>query len=224
MADEKEAHFFDNEVAFAGKHPDYSRYLASFNPGKSHRLLGEATPIYMYWRDAPRRIWEYNPDMKLIVLLRNPIDRAYSHWSMERSRNYDDWPFWDAIQHEQDRCRATLPLQHRVYSYVDRGFYLEQLRRLWFFFQKDRVLIMKSEYLKNQPSAALRDVCNFLEVGQIKDIEAKDVHSTFYESSMSDRERAYLRSVFEYEIRGIERVLGWDCGDWLAECLPKPSR
>ncbi|MGB7755383.1 MAG: hypothetical protein WBL23_04905, partial [Salinisphaera sp.] len=97
-------------------------------------VFGEATPIYMYWHDAPRRMWEYNPNMKLIVVLRNPIDRAFSHWNMEKSRNAESLSFWDAIQNEEPRCKEALPYQHRTYSYVDRGFYLEQLRRLWRYF------------------------------------------------------------------------------------------
>jgi hypothetical protein len=217
MADSKEVHFFDNEAYFLNKEPIYSKYHSSFSPKKSHKLIGEATPIYMYWHDAPRRILEYNPDMKLIVLLRNPIERAYSHWNMERSRNADNLSFWNAIQNEQERCREALPFQHRVYSYIDRGFYLDQLRRLWSCFPKDRILILKNEYLKNQPNEALQDVCDFLEVDQIGNIKAKSVNSGPYESKMSDKERMYMRSVFEHEIQCIERVLGWDLSDWLSE-------
>jgi hypothetical protein len=136
MADHKEVHFFDNEDNFSRSKPDYSKYHSHFSPKTTHNIVGEATPIYMYWNDAPRRIWEYNPNVKLIVLLRNPIERAYSHWNMERQRNVENLSFWDAIQNEKERCRETLPLQHRLYSYVDRGFYLGQIRRLWAFFWK----------------------------------------------------------------------------------------
>ena len=66
----------------------------------------------MYWHNAPRRIWQYNPDIKLIVILRNPIERAYSHWNMERSRNAEKLSFFDAIQSERDRCQEALSYQH----------------------------------------------------------------------------------------------------------------
>lgn len=135
MAANKEVHFFDNEEYFISNNTiDYSLYHKVFEPKVGSRLLGEATPIYMYWYGAPKRIWEYNPEIKLIVILRNPIERAYSHWNMERARCADDISFWDALAGEGDRCRQALPLQHRVYSYVDRGYYTEQLRRLWTFF------------------------------------------------------------------------------------------
>lgn len=217
MADKKEVHFFDNESFYANGKPDYSIYHSFFSPKPSHKLVGEATPIYMYWHDAPWRMWEYNPNMKLIVVLRNPIDRAYSHWNMERSRNAESLPFWDAIQNEQQRCREALPYQHRVFSYVDRGYYLEQLRRLWHYFSKDKVLVLKNDYLKNQPNEALKEVCSFLGIDNFENVNAREVHSRPYSSKMSDKEKEYLRFIFEYEIRGLERELGWELTSWLSE-------
>jgi len=217
MADRKEVHFFDNETLFVNVKPNYSQYHVSFNPRESHKLLGEATPIYMYWHDAPRRIWEYNSDMKLIVILRNPIDRAYSHWNMEKNRNTESLAFWDAIQNEGVRCREALPYQHRVYSYIDRGFYLNQLRKLWHYFSTENVLVLKNEYLKKQPDKCLKDVCVFLGVKHFENVTPKIAHSLSYTSKMSAKERKYLQSIFEYEIMNIERVLKWDCSDWLPE-------
>lgn len=217
MANKKEVHFFDNEDAFRAGTPDYSNFHSFFSPEPRHKVIGEATPIYMYWRDAPRRIWQYNPDMKLIVLLRNPIDRAYSHWNMEKSENRDSSSFWDAIHSEEERCREALPYQHRVYSYIDRGFYLEQLRRLWAFFPRKQVLTLKNEELRKNPNETLQKIFAFLGVRPLPLINAVNVESFPYSSSMSERERSYLRSVFEYEIRALERVLGWDCSSWLSE-------
>ena len=217
MANKKEVHFFDNEDTFRDKAPDYSLYHTAFSPEPPHELVGEATPIYMYWHDAPRRMWQYNPNMKLIVILRNPIERAYSHWNMERSRNAETLSFWEAIKSETQRCRESLPYQHRVYSYIDRGFYLEQLRRLSTYFRKEQILILRNEELKNKPHETLQNVCDFLGVNSFLDIEAKDIHSRPYSSSISGREKEYLRSIFEYEIRGIERMFGWDCSNWLSD-------
>lgn len=217
MARKKEVHFFDNEDVFRAGAPDYSIYHSFFAPEPRHKVIGEATPIYMYWRDAPRRIWQYNRDMKLVVILRNPIDRAYSHWNMERSERRDSASFWDAIRSEEERCREALPYQHRVYSYMDRGFYLEQLRRLWAYFPKHQVLVLKNEDLRKHPNETLQKVFAFLGVGLLPLLKPVDVSGYPRNSSMNDTERQYLRSVFEYEIRGLERVLGWDCNDWLSE-------
>ena len=153
----------------------------------------------------------------MIVLLRNPIDRAYSHWNMEHQRNADTACFGDAIRNEDERCRDALPYQHRVYSYIDRGFYLEQLRRLWTYFPKKQVLVLRNEELKQNPNETLQKVLAFLGVGSLTLMNTVNIQSFPYISSMSKAERNYLRLVFEYEIRALERVLGWDCSNWLSE-------
>jgi hypothetical protein len=214
MADKKGVHYFDNEEHFSTGKPDYSKYHAAFSPKKKHKLLGEATPIYMYWNDSPKRIWEYNPNMKLIVLLRNPIERAYSHWNMERLRNADNLSFWEAIINEKERCLKALPEQHRVYSYIDRGLYLEQLRRLWAYFPKDKVLILKNEDLKQKPDETLNYICEFLGVAQFKSNVAIKGHSRPYASRISEKESDYLRSIYTPEVKQIEAELNWNCSDW----------
>ena len=73
----KELHYFDKEENFFGQ-ANYKKYHANFQAGPQHRVIGEATPIYMYWNAAPYRIWSYNPQMKWILVLRNPVERAFS--------------------------------------------------------------------------------------------------------------------------------------------------
>ena len=136
---------------------------------------------------------------------------------IEHTRNVDDLSFWEALQSEKQRCREALPYQHRLYSYIDRGFYLEQLRRLWFYFSKEQVLVLKSEYLRNQPKEVINDVCDFLEVERFAISEQKNSHSRPYSSFMKRKEKQYLQFLFEYEIKSIERVLNWDCRDWLSD-------
>ena len=215
MSDQKEVHFFDREDGTFATHQTYSDFHSWFSIKASHKTVGEATPIYMYWYNSPRRIWEYNSDAKLIIILRNPIERAFSHWNMECKRNNDTLPFWDAIKKERERCRETLPFQHRIYSYIDRGFYLEQLRRIWFFFPKEQTLILKNENLRNSPKLTLNTVCDFLEIPHFKNIRQKLVHNTPYTTSMNKKERNYLIKKYYCEIKSLEKELGWDCSDWL---------
>ncbi|MEQ9022615.1 MAG: sulfotransferase domain-containing protein, partial [Pseudomonadales bacterium] len=155
-------------------------------------IFGETTPVYMYWKESPKRIYEYNPEMKIIIILRNPIDRAYSNWNMERSRNNDNLSFDDAVDAEKDRCRETLPYQHRYFSYIDRGHYLEQLQRIWSYFPKERVLILKSEDLKKNPIGPLNQASDFLGVSKFKNVKKKKVHSRPYTSQMSKEKRIFF--------------------------------
>jgi hypothetical protein len=214
LAEPKETHFFDREEYFRSRPIDYGPLHACFRP-RSGQLLGEATPITMYWADAPRRVWEYNPRMKLICVLRNPVDRAFSHWNMERERGAEKLPFLDAIQQEAERCRTALPLQHRVYSYTDRGFYSEQLRRLWRFFPRTQTLFLKSEELRLEPSGTLHRVFDFLGVER-QAVRPRISHTGAYAAAMSSAERRFLLDLYQCEIREIERLLGWDCRNWIA--------
>lgn len=217
-ASRKEVHFFDSERDFRGKKPRYSKYHSFFDPKQCHKVLGEATPIYMYWYDAPKRIWQYNPDMKLIVILRNPIDRAYSHWNLTRHRA-PGVTFWDAIKNERERCRAALPLQHRYFSYVDRGFYVQQLQRLWTYFDQKQTLIVRNEDFRSAPEQIVLKFCRFLEIDAPAELKPPVERKLRYPypGPMGSREKHYLRYVFEYEIRSLERILGWDCNGWLED-------
>jgi len=215
MAEKKEVHFFNDDKYFLNGENNYSKYQSHFAPKKKHKLLGEASPVYMYWEKAPKRIWEYNPNMKLIVLLRNPIERAYSHWNMMRLNGDDELQFSDAITQEKDRCGKTWSLQRRLYSYTDRGFYVGQLRRLWKYFPRKNILIIKSDMLKHEPEIVLQDVCEFLYIEPFKKIHEKNVHSLPYTKSICEKERNKLKSMFQLEIRDLEKELKWDCSEWL---------
>ena len=89
LPERKELHFFDDETQ-AWPEPDLNELHRHFpGPQKPSKLWGEATPISLYWDPAAERIWRYNQAMRLIVILRNPIERAYSHWAMEHRRGND---------------------------------------------------------------------------------------------------------------------------------------
>lgn len=210
----KETHFFDNESHFRGRRVNYGRLHRHFSP-QPGQLLGEGTPITMYWMDAPRRVWEYNPRMKLICILRDPSDRAFSHWNMMRERGVETLSFADALACEAERCRSALPLQHRLYSYTDRGFYSEQVRRLWRFFPRDQTLFLKTDELRSEPQATLDRVFDFLGVER-QPIAPQVVHARSYATAMSRAERDFLASLYEWEIRQLERLLMWNCSDWLS--------
>lgn len=215
MAAQKEVHYFDTEAQFAVEQPDYAVYRAQFTPTGSQRLLGDATPIYMYWEPAPARIHRYNPAMKFIVMLRNPITRAFSHWNMAQKLRWDPLPFEDALRAESKRREEALPLQDRRLSYVDRGFYCAQLERIWALFPVEQTLVFKSEDLRNDPQGTLARVTDFLGVERLGAVEAKEISTRKYDRAMTAAERNYLVGVFEAEIHELERMLGWDCSDWL---------
>jgi hypothetical protein len=213
LAEEKETHFFDAEEHFGRGEVDYGPLHAHFRP-KPGQLLGEATPITMYWADAPRRVWEYNPRMKMICVLRNPIERAFSHWNMERERGEERLSFLDALKREAERYRTDPPRHHRSHSYIDRGYYSEQIRRLWRFFPPAQTLFLSSEELLSRPQTTLDQVFDFLEVSRQR-VEPRILHARTYPLTMGVAEWDLLRDVYQWEVREVGRLLNWDCVHWL---------
>lgn len=158
----KETHFFDNEQ-LDWSAPDYGLYHARFDMARQG-LKGEATPIYIFWPDSLERLRAYNPDARLILMLRDPVKRAYSHWQMEYARGIDRQPFAWAIREGRRRV-AEAPAKHgnhRVFTYVERGFYGAQVQHLLTLFAREQVLFERADDLKADPDGVLQRVCAHL--------------------------------------------------------------
>jgi hypothetical protein len=154
--------------------------------------------------------------MKLIMVLRNPITRAFSHWNMSRQNRREPLSFLKALEAEPERVRQ-LPLeQAKRFTYVDRGFYAQQLKRLWRHFPHEQTIVFKSEELLSTPAAVLKQIADFLGIAPFPPVADKTVHAREYDTTMTAEEKRYLRAVFEPEIHELERLLGWDCSAWLA--------
>jgi hypothetical protein len=210
----KELHYFDKEENFDGK-PNYKKYHAHFEP-RSQRVIGEATPIYMYWNPAPYRIWQYNPAMKWILVLRDPVERAFSAWNMEAKRGAEKLSFKEAVEREPERCREALPLQHKVYSYIDRGFYASQVRRLFNIFGRDNCLILLNEELRTDHKQTLRSVFDFLGVDNGAVPKKASVFEQDYNETMDPELRSRLIDIFHFDIKELERMLKRDLSGWAA--------
>ena len=193
-------------------------YHRCFPPARETLRRGEVTPIYVYWRPSMQRIWEYNPHIRLIALLRNPLERAYSHWNMEKNRGLETLPFLDALREERARLRAARPLQDRVHSYIDRGFYSEQIRRMWSFFDERQTLFIRSDLLASEPRSQLRRICEFLDIEDVyQNVDATRVFEGTYSASIEPAALDLLSHVFEGELRSIEQMLSWDLASWRVE-------
>lgn len=213
----KELHFFDNEKIFrGGRSAKYTRLQASFDFGSGASVYGESTPIYLYWPAAPARIWEYNKDIKLVAVLRNPVERAFSHWRMEKSRGFDAISFSEAIRTERVRCRVALPNHHRVFSYVDRGFYAEQVRRYQRYFPDEQLCFLPYEDFRESPEQTMHSIFTFLGVDPAQyHFKPQTVNKTHYQQEMDSADRQYLINLFRNDVKELERLLGWDCSSWL---------
>ena len=213
LPDKQELHFFDNEDLFSKK-INYNPLHESFEPIGKSIVAGENTPSYIYWKPAIERIWRYNKEIKLIILLRNPVLRAFSHWNMQRERGYEALDFLDAVREENNRLKEALPFQSRRFSYVDRGFYSEQLERVFKFFPREQVKVIKfEEFRKNQP-AVLNSIFIFIGVKPLGNIRNKERNPIPYQREITGTERRYVYKLFQEDIARLEKLLSWDCSDW----------
>ena len=174
MSSLKEVHLFDA--------PDYSadwtpaQVDERYRPHFAHcgfarqtgaTVLGEATPIYLFFPEIAAELKRYNPALRLIVILRDPVDRAISHYYMEKGRGAEARPLWQALLLEPFRLRRGPRPRHpesaaRLHSYRSRGLYSRQLRNLYRYFEPGRVLVLHRDDLLERHDAVLRRVFVFL--------------------------------------------------------------
>lgn len=213
MGDQQEMHFFDDEQIFA-RPVDYELLHNHFRRIGSFAVAGECTPSYLYWKPAAERIREYKAEIKLLVLLRNPIDRAFAHWNMQRFKKREPLDFLDAIREERTRIASPLSLAARRFSYMDRGFYSSQLKHYFSLFSQEQFKITRFEDFGSRPLETVNSIFSFLGVKPMKFVRSKDHNVVPYERQMTPPERRELLRIFADEIEELERLLGWDCSDW----------
>lgn len=210
LSDVKEVHFFDDE-AVDWAQPDYGAYHAHF-PAPDGRPCGEATPIYVYWPNSLARIRAYNPAVKLVVLLRDPVARAWSHWKMEYARGAEREPFAWCIRQGRRRLFDAEPWgHHREFSYVERGFYGEQVERLFGLFQREQVLLLKAEDLQADPGPTLAAVRAFIGAPTGAAPPARAVHvgrEMDYGSELTPHDVEFLRQVYARDMSRLKALTG----------------
>ncbi len=165
LPDAKEAHVFDAADFDDGwdRAQIDARYASHYSVGGGDRLTGDATPIYCLHERFVQRIAHYNPLMRWVLLLRDPVERAISQYHMERARGDETWPLLPALLFERWRLRghhddfsANSPL--RRHSYRLRGDYARQLATLYRHFDPEQVLVLRSDEFHEQPQAVLARV------------------------------------------------------------------
>ena len=208
MAFKKEVHFFDS---FYFKGIDW--YLAHFPLHGEAAQSGEASPTYLFHPEAPRRVHDAFPGVKLIALLRNPVDRAYSHHQMEFRRGNDPLPFEEAIAQEPERLRNSNPDMAggnwRRFSYVSRGIYVDQMARWLEVFPREQFLLIKSEEFFREPGRHFDQVLRFLELPHCP-LPKYRSHNSHPYAPMRPETRTQLASYYEPYNRQLYDLVGRD--------------
>ena len=213
---QKELHFFDNESVDWNK-PDYQILHSAFGPVNDKRKAFEATPIYIFWPPALSRIKSYNPEMKLIFLFRDPIERAWSNWKMEIGRGRETLPFTLAIREGRKRLQNIDQLDRpwRLFSYVERGFFSGQVKKVLELFPRDQLLFLRSNDLKTDHRGTLRAITDFLQIDPLPDVAPRFDHRTRpvnYRLSGADVE--FLRTTYRPDVLEFSKLTDLSVSDW----------
>jgi len=171
MSPRKEPHFFEgmhSDFRWPGRRvapvTDLRDYLALFEGVSDEKAIGEASASYLYSPKAPALIQRSIPDAKIIAILRNPAERAYSNFlHLVQVGREPLSSFAEALQAEEGRMRDKWG---PIWYYKQKGFYHAQVKRYFDTFGRDQVRIWLYEDLRDDPSRMTRDVFRFLDVDE----------------------------------------------------------
>jgi hypothetical protein len=143
------------------------------------------------------------------VILRDPAERAISHYEMEKSRGYESLPLWRGLWSESKRLvrEAGLGHAHRCHSYVDRGLYAEQIAHLRSHFNDEQILIIENDALKNQHAATIKKVAEFLAIDATLSIASERVFSGDYRKKHLSIYYAAIKFLLRWRFREANKQL-----------------
>lgn len=224
-------------------------YLAQFPPLESQeKIAGEATPNYIFYPHAPKRVFEFFPEIKLVALLRDPVERAISHYYHNRHMNRilktkkkrEPLSLEKAIARENGRIKADVKRlqtdenynrcsEYNHYSYLTKGIYVDQLKRWLEVFPREQLLILKSEDFFKNSNAIVKEVLTFLNLPEFELPEYKQHNKGFIKQKkqVSDAIKLQLAEYFQPHNQRLEEFLGrkfdWDNKYQNLETHPAPD-
>jgi hypothetical protein len=220
-----------------GKEPDFFTFqwgrgvlwyrslfpMRRFHSGNASRLAdrtvtGEGSTSYLFAPHCPKNVRDVIPHVRIIVMLRNPVDRCYSHYHHNVRRSREPLPFEDALEEEERRTSesikrmiddpAYLEADCFHYAYLKRSIYVDQLARWLSAFPSDQLLVLKSEGVFSDPQKAFDRVFTFLGVRPI-DIPEARIHGDVNQAApMRQETRQRLTAFFEPHNMRLNELLG----------------
>lgn len=176
---DKEVHFFDLRFGeglgrYRGAFPTHLAAERVRRRTGARPAVGEASPYYLFHPAVPARIASSLPDVRLVAMLRDPVERAWSHYRHEHDLGHEPLSFEEALEAEEGRLAgeqqrlltdpSATSFAHQHHSYLARGRYAEQLERWFAAFPRERLLLVRSEDFYAEPAPVFRQVTDHLGV------------------------------------------------------------
>ncbi len=226
-ASKKEIHFFDDRAYHRGlnwyrAHFPVRMRLFRARPREGRApITGEASPYYLAYPNAAERVASAVPRVKLIVMLRNPADRAISHYQHQRRKGREPLDLEQALRSEPERIRGERDRMIRdkayysynfwAYSYLTRGVYADQIGQWMDHFGHDRFLFLKAEDFFASPSSEYNRVLRFLGL-PAHDLGVYGRHNTGGYAGTDTGIRQWLQDYFRPHNERLYELIGVDYG------------
>ena len=227
-AESKEIHFFNINYMlglnwYKSKFPTLMQKYITKTISRKNFLTGEASPYYINHVHTPKRIHKTISNVKIIAILRNPVDRAYSHFNFNIKQKLESLSFEDALKAEKGRLEGEKEKMmidphynsnnYRNYSYLNRGIYIDQIKTWMNLFPKEQFLILRTEDLESNPNTVLKQTFEFLNLPDftIQNTSHKNVGN--YKEMNSDTRKwliEYFKPHNEKLYKYLERDFQWD--------------
>jgi len=187
-------------------------------------LTGEATPTYIYHPHAPKRVYDLLPNVKIIVLLRNPVDRTYSQYNMEANNHTNETlSFEEAIEQEPSRLEGEFEKMQKdgnyfsynyyTFSYLASSIYADQLERWFKYFPREQFLIINENELEKDAQEVYHKTLKFLKLPKFELKEYQAIGKRKYEK-INPETRKKLVEFFKPHNERLYKLLGtnfhWD--------------
>jgi Sulfotransferase domain len=202
---------------YQGHFPTLSSLRRSTRGVTGEPITFEASGYYMFHPCAPERMARHLPDVRVLAMLRDPVERAYSAWKHEHARGFETESFDRALDLEDERLEGQVEqmladrdyqsYSHRHHAYLRRGQYAEQLMRLRQYFPPEQIHVIESEAFFERPEPTYAGVLDFLELPSVFP-DRFDRWNGRPSSPMPEETRARLRSHFSSHDRALAELLG----------------
>ena len=219
----KEVHYFDSADYQQGDAWYLSHFPMRWHPRdlvgrgrKSSQITGEASPYYLAHPASAARIKAFDPNMRLIVMLRDPVERALSHYHHQRRHDREDLSFEDALRAEEERLageREKMIADPNYYSYAywlcgyaERGQYAKHLRHWFEHFPREQFLFIDSTAFFANPRSVYATATEFLGVAS-HELAATPKKNAGSYKDMSKEARQLLHQAFEASNQDLKRLL-----------------
>lgn len=192
-----ECSFFGIEEEF---YNDYNNNFNKYFSSYKNESIVLAKYAHLYGNEKMiKRLYEHNPDVKIIFILRNPVERAYSSYLMEKNSGWMKRPFNDIVDVIEKNKLGQYDVMYRLF--IDLGIYVKHIQNLLKYFQQENIWIYLFEDFKDRPLEIVNDICKKAGISEMNNVEVKRHNGAYRNKSESlnlmiqlfKNERNYLK-------------------------------